>query len=62
MVGLPKSVRWLKMIALLAAAVLLSGCNDAHPLYGPDSPRNGSGRPADPYCPPLPGGPGGYGG
>jgi predicted small lipoprotein YifL len=50
-------------IALLGAAMLLAGCGDAHPLYGPDGPRNGAGRPVDPvYGVPLPGGPGGYGG
>jgi hypothetical protein len=49
------------MIALLAAAILLGSCNDAHPLYGPNSPRNGMGQPVDPiYGTPLPGGPGGY--
>jgi len=50
-------------IALLGAVVLLAACGDARPLYGPDSPRNGAGRPVDPvYGIPLPGGPGGYGG
>jgi hypothetical protein len=62
-VGSSKTLRRLKMIAPLAAAILLGGCNDAHPLYGPDSPRNGAGRPVDSiYGNPLPGGPGGYGG
>ena len=41
---------------LVAVAILLVGCNDAHPLYGPDTPRDGAGRPVDPiYGTPLPG-------
>jgi hypothetical protein len=36
--------------------LLLGGCNDAHPLYGPDTPRNGDGMPVDPvYGTQLPG-------
>lgn len=43
-------------IALVALAILLAGCNDAHPLYGPNTPRDGLGRPVDPvYGTPLPG-------
>jgi hypothetical protein len=35
---------------------LLGACNDAHPLYGPDAPRNGAGMPVDPiYGTQLPG-------
>lgn len=49
--------------ALAAVAVLLAGCTDAHPLYGPNSPRDGAGRPVDPiYGTLLPGSPSGYGG
>ena len=59
---LPKSKHRLTMAVLLAAA-LLGACSDTHPLYGPNSPRDGAGRPVDPiYGTPLPGGPGGYGG
>jgi hypothetical protein len=43
----PKSKRWLT-IAVLLAASFLGACNDAHPLYGPNSPRDGAGRPTDP--------------
>jgi hypothetical protein len=36
--------------------VLLGACNDAHPLYGPNTPRNGDGMPVDPvYGTQLPG-------
>lgn len=46
-----------------ALALLLAGCNDAHPLYGPDTPRNGRDQPVDPvYGIPLPGTPLGNGG
>jgi hypothetical protein len=49
--------------ALAAAALFLAGCGDTHPLYGPNSPRDGAGRPVDPiYGTPLPGTPGGNGG
>jgi hypothetical protein len=44
--------------ALIAIALplLLAGCNDAHPLYGPNTPRNGDGMPVDPtYGTQLPG-------
>lgn len=40
----------------VAMPLLLGGCNDAHPLYGPDAPRNGANMPVDPiYGTPLPG-------
>lgn len=53
----------LAAIVLIITALLLAACHDAHPLYGPNTPRNGAGRPVDPvYGVPLPGGPGGYGG
>jgi hypothetical protein len=49
--------------ALAAMALLLVGCSDATPLYGPNSPRDGMGRPVDPiYGTPLPGTWGGSGG
>ena len=48
--------------ALLAAgivsvAMLLGGCSATQgPLFGPESPRDGAGRPVDPiYGTPLPG-------
>jgi hypothetical protein len=48
---------WLMMAALFSIAVL-AACNDATPLYGPNSPRDGAGRPVDPvYGTPLPGAP-----
>jgi hypothetical protein len=48
-------------IALAAALfLLLGGCHDAHPLYGPDTPRDGNGAPVDPvYGTPIPGAPAG---
>jgi hypothetical protein len=49
--------------ALAALVLLLAGCSDATPLYGPNSPRDGMGRPVDPiYGTPLPGTWGGSGG
>lgn len=57
------SMRAALLIALVAASALLWGCNDAHPLYGPDTPRDGAGRPVDPiYGTPIPGTPSGGGG
>jgi hypothetical protein len=42
--------------ALVAMALLLAGCNDAQPFSGPNTPRDGMGRPVDPiYGTPLPG-------
>ena len=50
------SLMALTAIAFAAAAILLAGCNDAQPLYGPDTPRNGVGQPVDPiYGTSLPG-------
>ncbi|MGO8915274.1 MAG: hypothetical protein ACLQJR_05150 [Stellaceae bacterium] len=45
------------LIVLAAVmSLLLGGCHDAHPLYGPDTPRDGTGRPVDPiYGTPIPG-------
>ena len=41
---------------IIAIASMLAGCGDAHPLYGPGSPRDGDGHPVDPiYGTPLPG-------
>jgi hypothetical protein len=52
-----------RRIALAAVALLLAGCQDATPQYGPNSPRDGMGRPVDPiYGTPLPGTWGGNGG
>lgn len=43
-------------LVAIALPLLLAGCNDAHPLYGPDTPRNGAGMPVDPiYGTQLPG-------
>jgi hypothetical protein len=56
-------MRGAMLTALVATALLLGGCNDAHPLYGPNTPRDGAGRPVDPiYGTPLPGTPSGNGG
>ena len=50
-------------IALVAVAILLAGCNDPNPFYGPDTPRDGAGRPVDPiYGTSLPGTQAGNGG
>ena len=46
------------MLIAILAPLLVEGCSDAHPLYGPDTPRNGAGLPVDPiYGTPLPGTP-----
>jgi hypothetical protein len=60
---LPVRVRQTLVTGLIVAAgALLGGCGDAHPLYGPDSPRDGGGHPVDPiYGTPLPGVPIGNG-
>jgi hypothetical protein len=55
--------RGLMRAALAAMAILLAGCSDAHPLSGPNSPRDGAGRVVDPiYGTPIPGTPAGNGG
>lgn len=55
--------RGMLLSGLAALALLLAGCGDTHPLYGPDTPRNGRGQPVDPiYGTPLPGTPLGNGG
>jgi len=37
-------------------AIVLGGCSQATPAWGPGSPRNGAGQPVDPiYGTPLPG-------
>jgi hypothetical protein len=44
--------------ALLVSLFLLGGCADSTPLWGPGSPRNGSGEPVDPHSGlPIPGAP-----
>lgn len=41
---------------LIAAAILLGGCAQATPAWGPGTPRNGAGQPVDAvYGTPLPG-------
>ena len=41
---------------LCALAMLLAGCGQARPAWGPGTPRNGAGQPVDPiYGTPLPG-------
>jgi hypothetical protein len=51
----PRRRRWRIMIVLLSIAVL-AACSEASPLYGPNSPRDGAGRPVDPiYGTPVPG-------
>jgi hypothetical protein len=43
-------------LVAIVLPLLLGGCNDAHPLFGPDTPRNGDGMPVDPvYGTQLPG-------
>jgi len=43
-------------LAALLLPLLFGACNDAHPAYGPATPRNGAGMPVDPiYGTPLPG-------
>ena len=43
--------------AILSVTALLSGCTATKgPLFGPDTPRDGAGRPVDPiYGTPIPG-------
>ena len=52
------------LIALgTALSLLLAACNDTHPLYGPNTPRNGTGTPVDSiYGTPIPGAPEGNNG
>jgi len=51
------------MLMGLACSLLLGGCHDAHPLYGPNTPRNSQGTPVDPiYGTPIPGAPQGNSG
>jgi hypothetical protein len=46
-----------------ALSLLLAACNDTHPLYGPNTPRNGTGTPVDSiYGTPIPGAPEGNNG
>ncbi|HUC69267.1 MAG TPA: hypothetical protein VMA53_27870 [Stellaceae bacterium] len=43
--------------------LLLAACSDKHPLYGPNTPRNGQGTPVDSiYGTPIPGAPEGNNG
>jgi len=47
--------RW-RIVIVLLSIVVLAACGDATPLYGPNTPRDGVGRPVDPvYGTPLPG-------
>jgi hypothetical protein len=51
------------LIAIATLSLLLAACNDTHPLYGPNTPRNGQGTPVDSiYGTPLPGAPEGNNG
>jgi len=44
------------LAVLTAAALLLGACGDTHPLFHPNTPRDGAGHPVDPvYGIPLPG-------
>ena len=46
-----------------ALSLLLAACNDTHPLYGPNTPRDGTGTPVDSvYGTPIPGAPEGNNG
>jgi hypothetical protein len=59
----PGQRRRLTRVVLAAVAVMLAGCNDAHRLSGPSSPRDGAGPVVDPmYGTPIPGTPAGNGG
>jgi hypothetical protein len=41
---------------LCLVAILLGGCAEARPAWGPGTPRNGAGQPVDPtFGTPLPG-------
>ncbi|MGO8917738.1 MAG: hypothetical protein ACLQJR_17685 [Stellaceae bacterium] len=41
---------------LCLVAMLLAGCSEARPAWGPGTPRNGAGQPVDPTLgTPLPG-------
>jgi hypothetical protein len=43
-------------LAAGTVALLLSGCGQSAPAWGPDTPRNGAGQPVHPvYGTPLPG-------
>jgi hypothetical protein len=51
-----RAARAAATLLAIALPFLLGACNDAHPLYGPDTPRNGAGMPVDPvYGTQLPG-------
>lgn len=60
----PPPIGTMTLIALgTALSLLLAACNDTHPLYGPNTPRNGQGTPVDSvYGTPLPGAPEGNNG
>ena len=48
--------RAVMLAGAMAAMLLLAACGDPHPLYGPNTPRDGAGRPVDSvYGIPLPG-------
>lgn len=41
---------------LVVPGMLLASCADTHPMWGPNSPRNGAMQPVDPiYGTPIPG-------
>jgi hypothetical protein len=47
---------WARLAAGTVALLLLSGCGQSAPAWGPDTPRNGAGQPVHPiYGTPLPG-------
>ena len=52
----PMKRAWLA-VAVVSLAALLGGCAATQgPLFGPNSPRDGAGRPVDPiYGTPIPG-------
>jgi hypothetical protein len=48
--------RNLMAVWFVALAGFLAGCTDAHPMFGPETHRNGAGQPVDPvYGTPMPG-------
>jgi hypothetical protein len=57
-------LRAMMLIAFGAGlSLLLAACNDTHPLYGPNTPRNGQGTPVNStYGTPIPGAPEGNNG
>jgi hypothetical protein len=43
----PWKVQRMAAAELCALAIMLAGCADATPTWGPNTPRNGAGQPVD---------------